>query len=292
MSAAPRLFIFGLGYIGGAVARAALDLGWKVAGTGRDPAKLEALAAEGVETLVFEREKPVADFAARLADTTHMLTAIPGDGRGDPVMDAHGADIVKCRHLQWLGALSGASVYGDRGGGMATEDSAIVATNSKIKARVKQELAWQALHLRDGMPVHVFRLGGVYGPGRSPIDRARAGMLERIAKPGHVFHWVHRDDVVATLLASMQAPAPGRIYNIADDEALSISEMVRLACECLNLAPPSAIPFAQAKLSPMAAAIFAENRRVSNARIKQELGVRLRYPHMAEGLRAIAAAGV
>jgi nucleoside-diphosphate-sugar epimerase len=204
-------------------------------------------------------------------------------------MDAHGVDIVKARHLAWIGALSGASVYGDRGGGIATEDSAIVATNSKIKARVKQELGWQALYQRDGSPVHVFRLGGVYGPGRSALDRVRAGAIERIAKPGHVFHWVHVDDVAQTILASMQKPVPGRVYNVADDEAISQSDLVRIACETLTIAPPPAVPFDAAKLSPIAAAMFADNRRVSNARIKKELGVRLRYPRMEDGLRAIAA---
>lgn len=286
----PHLFVFGLGFVGGAVARAALAQGWTVSGTGRDPAKLEALRSAGIETHTFDRDRPLAEIETLLARASHLLAAVQGDGRGDPVMDAHGADIVKSRHLSWIGALSGASVYGDRGGGEASEDSAIIATNSKIKARVKQELGWQALFQRDRLPVHAFRLAGVYGPGRSALDRVKNGAMERIAKPGHVFHWVHVEDVAQTILASMLNPSPGRIYNIADDEAISLSDLVRLACETLHIAPPPARPFDAAVLSPMNAAIFADNRRVSNARIKQELGVTLRYPRMEEGLRAIAAA--
>lgn len=286
----PHLFIFGLGYIGGALARAALAQGWSVAGTGRDPARLAAMQAAGIETHLFDRERPLAEIDTLLARATHLLTTTPGDGRGDPVMDVHASNIVKARHLSWVGALSGASVYGDRGGGFATEESAIVATNSKAKARVRQELGWTALWQRDSLPVHIFRLGGVYGPGRSALDRVQSGTLERIAKPGHVFHWVHVDDVVQTLLASMAQPAPGRVYNVADDEALSVSDLVCLASEALNIAPPPARPFDAAKLSPMAAAMFADNRRVSNQRIKQELGVVLRFPRMNDGLRAIVTA--
>jgi nucleoside-diphosphate-sugar epimerase len=288
----PHLFIFGLGSIGSTLARTALAQGWTVAGTCRDPAKREALRAEEIEAHLFDRDRPLADIEGLLGRATHLLIATPGDGRGDPVMEVHGPAIVKARHLSWIGALSGASLYGDRGGGWASEDSAIVATNSKLKARVKQELGWRALWQRERLPVHLFRLGGVYGPGRSALDRIKAGAMERIEKPGHVFHWVHVDDVVQTLLASMARPEPGRVYNVADDEAISVSELVQLACETLGVEPPPPLPFDQAKLSPMAAIMFADNRRVSNARIKQELGVALRYPHMRDGLRAIAAATV
>ena len=279
----PRLFIFGLGFSGRVVAARMLAEGWEVAGTTRTG---EAAGLPGLRQFVFDRDHPLP--ADALAGTTHLLSAVPPDAAGDPVLEAVG-ELVGGLDLAWAGYLSTTGVYGDRNGGWVDEDSDLRPTGDRSRRRVAAEAAWRASPL----PVHVFRLAGIYGPGRSAIDAVRAGTAQRVVKPGQVFGRIHVDDVAQVVRASMARPRPGAVYNLADDDPAPPGDVVLEACRLLGVEPPPELPWDEARhrLSSMALSFFADNKRVSNRRIKSELGVTLRHPSYREGLAAILAAG-
>jgi nucleoside-diphosphate-sugar epimerase len=283
-----RLFCFGLGYTALALARCLAAESWRIAGTTRAPERRARLAAEGLGVHLFDRDRPLEDAAAALAGASHVLTSIPPDEAGDPVLAHHLADLRRCPTLEWVGYLGTTGVYGDRGGAWVDESDAVAPTMPRTRRRAAAEEQW----LKSGLPVHVFRLAGIYGPGpgRNALDAVRAGTARRIVKPGQVFGRVHVDDIVQVLRASIARPTPGAIYNVADDEPTPPQDVVAFACELLGMEPPPEVPYEQAELSPMARSFYADNRRVCNARIKRELGVRLRYPTYRDGLRAILAA--
>jgi nucleoside-diphosphate-sugar epimerase len=284
----PHLFCFGLGYTARRLARALTAEGWRVSGTVRDPAACAALAAEGIAAQPFDRGHRLDDLEP-LHDATHLLSSVPPDEAGDAVLDAHGADIAAHGALAWAGYLSTTGVYGDRGGGWVDERSATRPTGPRQKRRLAAETAWLALHRAHGVPVHAFRLAGIYGPGRSAFDALRAGTARRVIRPGQAFSRIHVDDIVQVLIASMARPEPGAIYNVCDDEPAAASEVVAHAAALLGVAPPPEIPFEQADLSPMARSFYDDNRRVTNDRIRTALGVRLRYPDYRAGMAAILA---
>jgi nucleoside-diphosphate-sugar epimerase len=287
----PRLFCFGLGYSAQALARRLRARGWAVAGTTRSEAAAAPLRAEGYEAFVFERARPLAEPAAALAGTSHLLVSVPPDEAGDPVAELHGPDIAACRSIAWAGYLSTSGVYGDRAGGWVDEDSELAPTSARARRRVAAERAWLDLHRKSGLPLHVFRLAGIYGPGRSALDQVRAGTAKRIHKPGQVFSRIHVEDIARVLEASIARPDPGRVYNLCDDAAAAPAEVIAYACELLGLAPPPLVPFEAAGLSAMALSFYRDNKRVSNRRIKEELGVALAYPDYKTGLEAILGAG-
>lgn len=288
MSAAPSLFCFGLGYSAGFLARALAADGWRIAGTSRDAAACARLAAEGFDMHLFAPDQPLAAPAvAALGTATHLLSSVPPDAAGDPVLAAHGADIAALTQLQWLGYLSTTGVYGDRSGAWVDEGSALTPSGERGRRRVAAEAGWLDLWRRHGLPVHVFRLAGIYGPGRSALDTVREGRARRIDKPGQVFSRIHVADIVATLRASMDRPDPGAAYNLCDDDPAPPEAVIAHACALLGVAPPPLVPFDAAELSPMARSFYDDNKRVSNRRIKQELGVRLSYPSYKDGLKAL-----
>jgi len=286
--AVSRLFAFGLGYTALALARRLQAEGWQVAGTTRSAEKQMRLAAAGIEAHLFTRERPLEAAAEALAGTSHLLTSIAPDEAGDPVLDHHASDLERCRSLAWAGYLGTTGVYGDRGGEWVDEASPVAPTMTRTRRRVVAEGRW----LASGLPVHLFRLAGIYGPGpgRNALDAVRAGSAQRIVKPGQMFGRVHVDDIVQVLSASIAQPNPGAVYNVADDEPAPPQDVVTCACALLGVAPPPEVPFEDAELSPMARSFYADNRRIDNARIKEELGVVLRYPSYREGLRALLAA--
>ena len=273
-----RLFCFGLGYTGAALARRLLGEGWSVSGTRR----------AGIEAIAFTGATPMAD-ARALRRATHLLSTIPPDARGDPVLAHHGADIAACGGLRWAGYLSTTGVYGDSGGAWVDEAAPCRPTSVEARRRLAAEDAWLDLWNAHRVPVHIFRLPGIYGPGRNPFRALREGTARRIDKPGHAFSRIHVDDIVAGLRASMERPNRGAVYNLCDDEPAAAAEVIAHAAVLLGRPPPPLVPFAGADLSPRARAFYADNRRVSNRRIKDELGVRLRFPSYREGLAAIFA---
>ncbi|WP_044564296.1 SDR family oxidoreductase [Azospirillum sp. B4] len=279
---AGRLFCFGLGFSATALAHRLMAAGWTVAGTCRTAEKAAALRARGIEAHVFAPGQKLDP--GTLAGTTHLLDSIPPTAEGDVVLAALAADILALPDLRWVGYLSTTGVYGNADGGWVDETAPVRPATERGKARAVAEAQWMALHDAHGLPVHRFRLPGIYGPGRSALDQVRAGTARRVDKKGQVFSRIHIHDLGSAVMASMDRPHPGAIYNVADDHPCPSPEVVAYAAQLLGVEPPPLLPFDQATLSPMATSFYGENKRISNARIKAELGVSLRYPSYREGL--------
>ncbi len=284
--ARPRcLLCFGYGYTAGFLGRACLEAGWRVIGTRRPG---EAGEGDGVEIHPFDRQTPLAGNI--IAAATHVLSSVPPDGDGDPVLDVHGSDLAAAQNLRWLGYLSTTGVYGDRKGGWVDEGSKLSPTGSRGQLRCTAEAAWLALGRDFARPVHIFRLAGIYGPGRSALDRVRGGRAKRIVKPGQVFSRIHVADIVQVLRASMDRPAAGAVYNVCDDMPAPPQDVITHACALLGVDPPPETPFETAQMSDMGRSFWGENKRVRNSRIKDELGVSLAHPDYRAGLAALLAA--
>ena len=278
------LLSIGHGYSARTLAPRLLADGWRVIATTRSAEKAETLRGEGVEPVVW----PGADLAPHLAAATHLLSSVPPSQEGDPVLAALGPAIAGAGHLDWVGYLSTTGVYGDRGGALVEEDAPLTPSSERGARRVAAEQGWQAVCDRAGVPLHVFRLAGIYGPGRNAIDRVRAGTARRIVKPGQVFSRIHVADIATVLAASMAAPVQGgRSYNVCDDLPAPPQDVIAHAAELLGMAPPLEEDFDSAEMSPMARSFYADSKHVGNARLKRELGVTLRYPDYRAGLAAL-----
>lgn len=283
-----RLFCFGLGYTALTLACYLRRQGFSIAGTCRGDEQAALLRREGIEAHVFSGAASIEDFAGAFEGTTHLLLSVPPDEEGDPVLRFHGNDIAKYSgSLSWAGYLSTTGVYGDHGGGWVTEETPLTPATARGERRLRAETAWREL----GLPLHIFRLPGIYGPGRNQLRSVADGTAKRIVKPGQVFSRIHVEDIAAVLAASMEKPNPVAAYNVCDDEPCPPQDVVTFAADLLGVAPPPEITFEDAKLSPMARSFYEESKRVSNQRIKEELGVILRYPTYREGLRALYESG-
>jgi nucleoside-diphosphate-sugar epimerase len=277
------LLSFGHGYSARALARILIPQGWRIIGTTRSAEKAEALRREGVEPLVF----PGEDVAPALRAASHILVSAGPDDTGDPFLNACSEVIATARpHLEWVGYLSTTGVYGDHAGGWVDETTPLAPSTTRGRHRVEAEAAWQVLDL----PLHIFRLAGIYGPGRGPFAKVRAGTARRIIKEGQVFSRIHVDDIAQVLAASIARPNPGAIYNVCDDDPAPPEDVIAHAAELLGLPVPPAVPFDEAEMSPMARSFYAESKRVRNDRIKDGLGVRLIYPSYRDGLPELLAA--
>ena len=282
-----RLFCFGLGYTALALARELMAEGWRIAGTCRGEPRRAELDMRGLEVFLFDRGRPLDEAEAALRGTTHLLSSVPPDRNGDAVLDHHARDIARAGGIEWIGYLSTIGVYGDRGGGWVDEATPPAPTTDRGARRREAERRWLALLSRHGLPVHIFRLAGIYGPGRNQLEVARGGTAKRVSKPGQVFSRIHVADLARVLRASISKPNPGATYNVCDDEPAPPEEVVAHACRLLGVEAPPLVPIEKAELSPMARSFYAENKRVRNGRIKRELGVRLAYPTYREGLKAL-----
>lgn len=290
MPDAAVLLCFGYGYTARALARALpggnSGLRWSVIGTRRAAEDAAKLDADRVRGRVFTRGRKLA--AETIGQATHVLVSIPPDESGDPVLAEHAADLAKAAaRLRWVGYLSTTAVYGDRAGDWVDETSELRPVGARGRRRVEAEAGWLELWRAHGLPVHVFRLAGIYGPGRNALEQVRAGTARRIVKPGQVFSRIHVADIVRVLLASIARPNPGAIYNLADDEPAAPQAMVEHACSLLGVAPPPEEAFATAPMTEFARSFYAESKRVQNERIKRELGVALAYPNYRAGLEAL-----
>ena len=286
-----RLFCFGYGFTASALGALLDPEDWSLAGTCRTPESCHTLAAAGVDAVPFSRKEPLADPAQSLAGSTHLLLSIPPDADGDPALDCHGADIAASRGLEWIGYLSTTGVYGDTGGAWVDESAIPSPSGARGRRRLQAERGWLALGEDRGLAVQVFRLAGIYGPGRNALAAVKRGTAKRIAKPGQVFSRIHVADIAQVLAASIAKPRAGAIYNVCDDEPAPAADVVAHACALLGVAPPPLTPLEEADLSPMARSFYADSRRVSNALIKSELGVTLRYPDYRAGLADLLAEG-
>ncbi len=296
------LVCLGAGFSARALAGFLAPHGWRIRGTCRSAAGRARLRAGGIEAHLFDSARPLRAEAQRalLAGATHLLISIPPGGgrRGakpDPVL--HCLEAGLDRHaggMVWAGYLSTTAVYGDRGGGRVDEHSPVGGgfCAARGRRRLAAERAWQAWALAHGVQLDVFRLAGIYGPGRNPLRRLAQGAARRIYKPGQVFSRIHVEDLARVVAAAMAAPRhAGGTYNVCDDEPAPAPEVIRHAARLLGRPSPPLTPLARAQLSLMARGFYAENRRVSNRRIRFRLGVELLYPTYREGLRALLAQG-
>lgn len=280
------LLSFGHGYSAQALTRL-LPGGTEVIGTTRSVEKARALSANGITARVF----PGDDLRDDLRRATHILSSVGPGPEGDPVLaELHDEIAAVAGGKRWMGYLSTTGVYGDHRGGWVDETTPLTPTTERGRARVAAEAAWQALAEQADAPLHIFRLAGIYGPGRGPFAKVRRGTARRIIKPGQVFSRIHVDDIAQVLLASMTRPDPGAIYNVCDDDPAPPEDVIAFAAGLLGLPVPPDVPIEEADLSPMARSFYAESKRVSNARIKAELGVQLTYPDYRTGLAALLAA--
>ena len=282
----PHLFSFGHGYSARALARILLPQGWRITGTTRSADKAAALAAEGVTPLVLPGDDP----APALATATHLLVSAGPTAAGDPALAAlrPGLDAVAAR-LDWAGYLSTTGVYGDHAGGWVDEDTPLTPATERGVARGRAEAAWQAFAAETGLKLHIFRLAGIYGPGRGPFEKVRQGTARQIVKPGQVFSRIHVDDIAQVLAASIARPDPGAVYNVCDDDPAPPEDVLAHAARLLGLPEPPRVDWQEAEMTPMARSFYAESKRVRNDRIKDALGVRLIHPDYRSGLQALLA---
>jgi nucleoside-diphosphate-sugar epimerase len=280
-----RLFCFGFGYSARALAAIVQAEGWRIAGTVRAETDAEELEARGYDIFRFDGAAPMADAASALAGTTHLLSSVPPAPEGDSVLLRHTADIEAIQGLDWIGYLSTTGVYGDRDGGRVDENSSLEPTGERGRRRVAAEEGWH--NLRTGVGLHLFRLAGIYGPGRSALDTVRSGSALRIVKPGQVFSRIHVDDIARILRASIKRPNAVGAFNVCDDEAAPPQDVIAYACELLGIEAPPEIAIQEAGLSDMAKSFYQDNKRVSNQRIKDKLGVVLKWPNYRVGLRGL-----
>ena len=278
-----KLLIFGCGYSAQAFVRR-LGRGWQVTGTTRDPDKIVRLKDQGIDAQLW----PGGDLRPALDDATHLLLSIAPDTDGDPVVAAYGDTVAKAApHLRWVGYLSTTGVYGDHDGGWIDEMTPLEPTTRRGKVRLMAERQWQAIAGASGLPLHIFRLAGIYGPGRGPFEKVRNGTARRIIKENQYFSRIHVDDIASVLAASVARPDPGAIYNLADDDPSPPEDVLSEAARLLGLPEPPEVRFEEAEMTPMARSFYAESKRVRNDRIKRDLGVTLRYPDYHTGLRAL-----
>lgn len=274
------LLSLGHGFSAQALAARLVPQGWRVIGTTRKPEKFAQLEAAGVEPLLWP-----CDLGSVLPQATHLLTSAGPDADGDPILrDALAEITAAAPNLQWVGYLSTTGVYGDHDGGWVDETSPTDPATLRGQRRVKAEQEWLTI---EHLPVHVFRLAGIYGPGRGPFAKLRKGVAQRVIKKNQIFSRTHVDDIAQVLEASINHPNPGRIYNVCDDDPQPPEVVIEYAAKLLGMEPPPAVPFEEAEMSQMARSFYSDSKRVRNDRIKQELGVSLKYPDFKSALHAM-----
>lgn len=285
-----KLFVFGLGYSAGFVARSLAADGATVAATVRLQSKADLWSGQGYSMHLFASKSRDPDVADALAAADALLVSVP-PGERDPALETYGDDISKAQNLRWIGYLSTVGVYGDHDGAWVDEATPPHPGGERLRRRLDAEAAWLSLGRAAGIPVHVFRLAGIYGPGRNQLVQLAEGTARRIVKPGQMFNRIHVEDIVQAVRASLARPRSGAVYNVADDEPAPPQDVVAFAAALCGRTPPPEIPYAEADLSEMSRSFYAANRRISNRLLKNELGVALRYPTYREGLAALRAAG-
>lgn len=279
-----RLLVFGAGFSARQCAIAAADLFEAVAGTTRSPDKIDALTAAGIDPLIFAGEL-TPELQTAIAGATHvLLSAAPNTESGDPVLAAYREALAAAPDLKWLCYLSTVGVYGNHDGGWVDEDTVCKPVSKRSIARLEAERAWTEFAAGKDVPLAILRLSGIYGPGRNPVKNVGTAKAHRWIKPGQVFNRIHRDDIATAFRLAAAQRADG-IFNITDDEPAPPQDVVAFAHELAGAEPPPAIDFATADLSPMARSFYGENKRVSNARSKTQLGMAYAYPDYRTALR-------
>ena len=273
-----HLLCFGFGFSASTLA-GILGEGWKITGTSRSDEGVSAINALGFCSIRFDQLVSIP------GDVTHVLSSVPPSPEGDPVIAKFGPELLRdAKKFHWVAYLSTTGVYGDHQGGLVTEETPLTPNTQRGAKRLAAERQWQAI---ENLPLHVFRLPGIYGPGRNALEALKSGTAKRVIKQGQVFSRIHVSDIAGVLKASMGSPRPGGIYNVADDEPCPPQDVITFAAKLLHREPPPEIPFDEAELSPMAKSFYEDSKRVSNARLKTELNYRLLYRSYREGLTAL-----
>jgi len=283
-----RLFCFGLGYSAAVLARRLALQSWSITGTATNSGKAEALRRIGYEMFVFDGMTPNGAIGDALKSSSHVLLSIPPDANGDPALRHYGDAIAASPSVKWIGYFSSVAVYGDSGGAWVDEESPPQPRSERGRRRLDAEHTWREVAEQGGKALVLFRLPGIYGPGRSAIDQLRAGTARRIAKPGQVTNRVHVEDIATAVEAALRFSNGARVYNVTDDMPAPPQDVTAYGAKLLGVPCPPASDLDDAKVSPMARSFYAENKKVSNARMKAELGVTLAYPTYVEGLKSIA----
>ena len=281
----PGLFCVGFGFTAQELVRQNPE--WQVWGTSRSRQVFEGDLSH-VKLIGFDGSQAPIELDSFADQITHILLSVPPNDQGDPVFAVLAEKLVQLKNLKWVGYLSTTGVYGDLQGGTATEDTACNPSGVRGRRRVNAERQWLDLYEKYQLPVHIFRLPGIYGPGRNQMVSLQKGKAHRIVKEGHVFSRIHVSDIAAILSASIGQPNPGRIYNVSDDLAAPPQDVVTYAAKLLGVDPPPYQDFETADLSPMARSFYSDNKKISNARIKSELGISLRFPTYKVGLKALS----
>jgi nucleoside-diphosphate-sugar epimerase len=282
------LVIFGYGYTAEVFARQARTRFDRVVATARTPEKVARIADDGLVGRLFPDPADGRALATDIAAAEALLVSVPPGPEGDPVLARFADAIAASPRLGWIGYLSTVGVYGDHGGAWIDESTPPNPVSQRSRQRLAAEEAWLALGRQSGKPVQVFRLAGIYGPGRSPLQKVLDGSAKRIVKPGQVFNRIHVEDIAAVLAASLDRPRGGAVYNVSDDEPAPPQDVVSYAAEIANRPNPPEIAYDEAEMTPMARSFYGENKRVSSRLIRDELGVTLRYPTFREGIAALA----
>ncbi|MEP5153304.1 SDR family oxidoreductase [Planktotalea sp.] len=283
-----HLLSFGHGYSARALTPLLLAQGFTIAGTTRSEDKAKAHQSDGVTPMIWPNEDLQGEDVRReLEKATHLLISAGPNSEGDPVLNAFRTEIAaRAPHLEWVGYLSTTGVYGDAQGDWVDEESSLKPSTKRGQMRVDAEAEWQAIL---DLPLHIFRLAGIYGPGRGPFAKVRAGTARRIIKKNQVFSRIHVEDIAQVLAASITQPNIGAVYNLCDNDPAPPEDVIAHAAELLELPLPPAVDFETADMTPMARSFYAESKRVRNNLIKDELGVKLRYPDYRSGLAALLA---
>jgi len=284
-TASIQLLCFGFGFTAREIARNNPEI--SILGTTRSTVSAGGLLPN-VAMVQFDGVSEPSSVSNMAETITHVLVSIPPGSAGDCVCEIMAEKLTIFKNLKWIGYLSTTGVYGDLQGATATEDTPLNPSGPRGKRRVDAEAQWWAAADKYGLPLHIFRLPGIYGPGRNQMVSLQKGKAHRIVKKDHVFSRIHVSDLAAILTASMAAPNPGRIYNVSDDMAAPPEEVVTFAAELMGIAPPPLQDFETADLSPMARSFYSDNKKVSNERIKTELGVSLTFPTYKIGLKALS----
>jgi nucleoside-diphosphate-sugar epimerase len=285
----PFLLVLGMGYSARRFVELHRSRFARIAATARGIEKFEPMKTKLIEPLLFDgAAQPDLLNAAR--EATHILVSIPPDETGDPALNALGGVLKSSENLRWVGYLSTTAVYGDRGGAWTDENTPVMPQSARAKRRAAAEAAWREL-ANEKRAVHIFRLSGIYGPGRNALVDLKNGEARRLTKIGQVFNRIHVDDIAAVLAAAIDRPDAGPIFNLADEEPAASSDIVAFAAGLLGVFPPPLTRVEDAELSAMAKSFWAENKRISAHRIKDELQVALSYPTYREGLRALFVSG-
>lgn len=287
-----KLFVFGLGYSSQAFVQVFGARFEAISGTVRSAEKAAHLRAGGrIMPLIFSDIQRDAGLSPAIADGDIMLVSTPPDAQGDPALRAFAQEIAAAPRLKRIVYLSTVGVYGDHEGAWIDEATAPRPVAGRSNARLAAEDEWRALAARKGVDLDILRLSGIYGPGRNALASLANGTAKRIVKPGQVFNRIHVTDIARAIMACIDAGKPGAVYNVTDDEPAPPQDVVAFAADLLGVEAPPEQDFFTAELTPMARSFYGESKRVSNARIKRELGFTFALPTYREGLRSLLAQG-